>query len=805
MADGRPTLPRASCARPRPVWSLVLALALGLASGTARAEASDEPEDDGRGWYDVLDASPVVREFVFEGLSRIDAASVRDKIFTQIGRPLDRARLSEDLKRLWATGFFEDVRVVARPFEGDDAVVVLSFILVERPAVLGVDLELEGDAVSEDEIRKVIDIKARDTLDEAKVAANAQKIRDLYIEEGHFLAEVRHEVRRSPEGVRVVFITRGGAAVKVRKVEFTGNREVASDELKGIIATREGGWLDFLTGAGEFKSELFEQDRQRIQYFLLTRGYVESMVGKPRVMLSPDRRSMEIVIPLIEGPRYRTGELELEVVDGDWDVARDEVEELLTLEAGQWFDYGAMQNDVQAIAGAFRDRGYANATVATDHKVDPETRTFGVVFRIQKGEPVRIRRIEVRGNLSTRDEVIRREMKIFEGDVYSGSAVRRSQRRIMATGFFEPPRGPGDDGGVRIEMRPTGDRDSVDLVVTVKEKQTGTFQVGAGFSSLEQFILTAQISKENFLGRGQTLSAQLTLSGIRQLYSVSFFEPYFLDREVTFAFDLFNFQEDFVDFTRLRTGGNVTFGYRFTDEISLSGTYTLESVDATLRRTDIDIAKLRQSGLTSSVRGTLSWDTRNNRLFPTSGQFTTLSAELASSYLASQNEFWRVLGRSRWYFPLFWQFVLRLNGQVGWVEGFGDNPVPLFERFFVGGIFTVRGFQRNSIGERLYITSQPDGALDPITIGGTKQLILNAEIEFPILMDMGIRGVVFLDAGNAWGAEELMDPRVLRTSAGFGVRWNSPVGPLRFEWGFPLRPRTGEQRSMFEFTIGNSF
>jgi outer membrane protein insertion porin family len=801
MPEGRHSrLTRAPHAGTAPARVFALALLVGVVAVHGRALAD---ESEGRGWYDAVDEAPIVREIALEGLSRIDAASVRDKIFTQTGRPLDRGRLSEDLKRIWATGFFEDVRVLARDLE--DGVIALRFVLVERPAILGVDLELDGDAVSEEEIRKVIDLKVRDTLDEAKVVANAQKIKDLFIEEGHFLAEVRHELRRLPDGVRVVFLAKGGAAVKVRKVEITGNREVASEEIKGIIGTREGGWLDFLTGAGEFKSELFEQDRQRIMYFYLTRGYVESSVGKPRVMLTPDRRSMEIVIPVTEGPRYKTGDIAIEVVDGDWDVPRDEVEKLLTIKKGNWFDYGAMQQDSQAVVGAFRDRGYANATVGTDHQVDPETRTFGAVFRVQKGEPVRIRRVEVRGNMSTRDEVIRREMKIDEGDVYSGRDVRLSQRRIMATGFFEPPRGPGDDGGVRIEMRPTGERDTVDLVVTVKEKQTGTFQVGAGFSSLESFILTAQISKENFLGRGQTLSAQLTLSGIRQLYSVSFFEPYFLDLPVTFAFDLFNFQEDFVDFTRLRTGGNVSLGYRFTDELSFSGTYTLESVDATLRRTDIDIAKLRQSGLTSSLRGTLSWDTRNNRLFPTSGQFSTLSAELASSWLGSENEFWRVIGRSRWYFPLFWQFVLRLNGQFGWVEGFGDTPVPLFERFFVGGIFTVRGFQRNSIGERLYITSQPDGPLDPITLGGTKQLILNAEIEFPLLLDMGIRGVVFLDAGNAWGAEDLMDPTVLRTSAGFGVRWNSPVGPLRFEWGFPLRPRPGEDRSMFEFTIGNSF
>jgi outer membrane protein insertion porin family len=789
-------------ARTATTCGIVVCLALGVFGSSLVAPAARAEEGDDT-WAELLDEEPLVQQIVIDGLVRVDGASVRDKIYTQTGRPLDRSRVSEDIKRMFAMSFFEDVKVFRR--DHPDGGIILRFLVVERPMILEIDYSLDGGAVDLDDIRKVVDIKPRDILDEARVRANVAKIQDLFVEEGHFLAEVSYELQRRPEGVRVVFKVQEGSSVEVRRIEIIGNREIPSDELKGILGTREGGWFSFLSKSGEFKRELFEQDLQRIQYYYLTKGYVQIQPGEPRVMLATDRKSMEIIIPVSEGPRYRTGAVELVMTDGEWLIDEGEIRKSLLLKEGEWFDYGRMQTDVQTIAAMYRDRGYANATVATDHKVDPDARTFGAVFRIQKGSPVTIRRIEIRGNRDTRDDVIRREMKINEGDVYSGGEVRRSQRRIMATGFFEPPRGPGDDGGVKIDMRPTGEPDTVDLVVTVKEKQTGTFQVGAGFSSLESFILTAQISKENFLGRGQTLSAQLTLSGIRQLYSISFFEPFFLDTPVTFAFDLFNFQEDFVDFTRLRTGGNISLGYRFTDELTFSGTYTLESVDATLRRSDIDIAKLRQSGLTSSLRATLAYDTRDNRLFPTSGQFTTLSAELASRYLGSENEFWRVVGRTRWYFPLFLDFVFRVNAQFGWVQGFGDQPVPLFERFFVGGIFTVRGFQRNSIGERLYLSSIADGSLEPITIGGTRQLILNAEIEFPILKEIGIRGVVFFDAGNAWGADELLDPTVLRTAVGLGLRWNSPVGPLRFEWGFPLRPRPGEDRSMFEFTIGNSF
>ncbi|MCC6622182.1 MAG: outer membrane protein assembly factor BamA [Deltaproteobacteria bacterium] len=793
--------PMAQKHRTSPPARLALVAALALAT-TALASswlaappaAAQQLEDD-----------PTVRGIEIEGLARIDKQAVKAKIYTQIGRSLDRGRLSEDLKRVYAMGFFDDIQIVERDYPDDEGI-ILTFILVERPTMTEIVYDIDGDAVDKDEVQQVVDLKPLEILDEARIRKNLSKIADLYVEEGHFLVDTSYRLEdMGDKGKRVVIVVREGQKVEVRRVEIVGNRALTSEEIEAVMATREGGWFSFLTQSGEFKKELFEQDLQRIQYLYLTKGYIQIDVSDPVVTLSPDRASMEIVIRVKEGPRFKVGDIDLEMTDGEWVVDKATLKKRLALKTGDWFDYSVMQADTQYLSGAYKDRGFANANVASAHDVDPDALTFGVTFKIQKGDPVFIRRIEIRGNKDTRDKVVRREMKINEGELYSGDKIRRSQRRIMALGFFEPPSRPGDNGGVVIETRPTGDPRTIDLVVTVKEKQTGTFQIGAGFSSLESFILTVQISKENFLGRGHTASFNATFSGLRRLFSLSFYEPYFFDTPVTFAIDLYNFQEDFTDFTRLRSGGSLSFGYRLTDDLSISLSSTLEDVDATLRRTDIDIAKLRQEGFTSSLRTTLSYDTRDNRIFPTSGQYTTLSLELAHAALGSENEFWRVLGRTRWYFPLFWEFVLRLNGTAGVVQGLNGEPVPLFERFFVGGIFTVRGFERNSIGEQLYLSSLPDGTLSPVTIGGTRELIFNAELEFPIFKEVGIKGVVFFDAGNAWGNDVAFDPFDLRTSVGFGFRWNSPVGPLRFEWGFPLSLRDGERSAPFEFTIGNSF
>ncbi|MBU1431135.1 BamA/TamA family outer membrane protein, partial [Myxococcota bacterium] len=354
---------------------------------------------------------------------------------------------------------------------------------------------------------------------------------------------------------------------------------------------------------------------------------------------------------------------------------------------------------------------------------------------------------------------------------------------------------------------------TMDVLVEVKEKPTGTFQVGAGFSSFESFVGQAQIAQNNLFGHGQSLSFMATLSKVRTIANVQFSDNYFLDTKVRFAINLFRFETSYQDFTRKSLGGDLTLGYPLGDDWSVAGTYTLEDVDVEQggynANTGGTTANLFGDGITSSLRLSLYYDTRNNRLFPSSGWFISGSVEEASEYFLSENLFTRYRSRARYYYDLGWNITLKLNSEWGLITSPERTGVPIYERFFVGGPLSVRGFRRNTLGPEIDVPDsvRPDAATAGFNIGGTEQLILNAELEFPVFQKVGIRGVVFADFGNAFQREDAWSDKFdqMRSAWGLGIRWFSPIGPLRFEWGFPLEPLPGEETSVFDFSIGNFF
>ncbi|MCX7958939.1 MAG: outer membrane protein assembly factor BamA, partial [Deltaproteobacteria bacterium] len=469
-----------------------------------------------------------------------------------------------------------------------------------------------------------------------------------------------------------------------------------------------------------------------------------------------------------------------------------------------------------AVSVLYKDLGFAYVNIETPYKEYESKKVLDIDLIIEKGPVCKFEKIEIVGNVKTRDKVIRREMTINEYDQYSFTSLETSKRRIEALGYFE-----------KVEYR-THQGSAPDLVSVefeVKEKATGTFNVGAGFSSAENFLVQAQIGQYNLLGNGQSLSLMALMSSIRKMFELSFTEPYFLDTEWTLAVDLYNTSWNYYEFYRSSTGFRLTTGYPLSYYLRSYITYTLEDVlveSGVSFENQRRIKNLYSEGITSSLTLKLVWDSRNNRIYPSKGQFHSVSTELASSVFGSENEFMRTYLKDNFYFQLPYYIVLKAAATIGYITPFGSSGIPISERFYVGGMYSVRGFTLRSISPFLEVAKygiDPSSELDIFYSGGNKQLILNLELEFPIIQQAGIRGVFFFDAGNAYDEKSFFfdDPYYdfplgLLYSWGFGFRWFSPMGPLRFEWGFPLTRRTLPGTNIyiddtfkFEFTIGSSF
>ena len=734
------------------------------------------------------------------GIERVDRQTVLNQIRVKPGQTLDPSAVADDQRRIWAMGLFDDVKVglkMAGPHS-----VVLRYQVLERPSIAAIEI-VGNDAQSDDDVMKVVDLRVNNLYSPNEAAANIQKIKDLYVEEGYFLATVRHRTESLPDNqVKVIFEVQERAEVKVRQIDILGNEGVADSDIKAVLHTQEGSVLSAISKSGNFKRETLDTDMQIMQYLYLTKGYVQAKIDDPVVSLSPDLRYISVSIRVHEGPQFKVGKV---LITGD-SVEEQPVEKLkekLQLKEGDIFNYQFAQQDGQMLSNAQKNYGYAHATVSNESVPDPEKKIVDWTYHIQKGKKVYFGQISVRGGGSTRDKVVRREMIIAEGELYSEEKLQTSQARIQRLGYFEK---------VEIKTKPTALPQVLDVVVEVKERTTGTFQVGMGFSSLDNFIATAQISKDNFFGRGQRFSIQGSISSIRTMFQASFFEPYFMDTKITFSTDLFRYDQLYTDFTRRSKGGSMSWGYRLTDTVIVEGGYQVEQAQTQIGglsgRTDVPIASLFASGLTSALKATVSYDSRDDRMFPNTGWFITTTGEYALPALGSDNEFLRVVARVRRYVPLPAESVLKFNLVGGWIHAPEGKVVPLFERFFIGGIYNVRGFVRNSLGPAIYIptSSDPGATLSAFHNGGTKEIYLNSELEIPILKaPMNLRGLLFFDIGNAFGEGQPVSLAAMRESIGWGIRWFSPVGPLRFEWGVPLNPLPGEQPLVFEFTIGNAF
>lgn len=760
-----------------------------------------------------------ITEIRVEGNRRVEAAAIARALKQKVGELFDPNRTGDDLRALWALKYFNDIQLLVQRSPQGIAYVVR---VTEKPSIRAVNLA-GNDELSKDDFKEVIDIKPFTILDVAAVKRNEKKIQEKYVEKGFFLAEVKAELKPvGTEGneVELVFNINEHAKVMVKEIIFLGAQQVNVDELKSVMVTQEGSYLSFLTNQGTYREDAFQRDLQIIQMAYFDRGFINVRVDKPIVTLSPDKRNIIITLRVEEGESYKVGKLDF---SGDLLVTKQVLHRLMTSKEKTTFNRSLLGRDIQAITDVYYDTGHAYANITPVTHVNAEEKTIDLTFDVQKGPKVYIERIDIVGNTKTRDKVIRRQLRVFEGELFNGTGMRRSKEKVTALGFFET---------VEVTHKPGSDGEHVVVQVEIKEKSTGTFQVGLGFSNVESFIFTAQVQQQNFLGWGQSVSASAQLSGLRSFFQLSYYDPYFLDTNFIFSIDAYRTQLDYFGFVRDAFGGTASFGYYLVaDEMSVNLGYTYESVNVQSGSfgSYTPLAGQYRSGTTSAIRASWMWDKRNNRIFPSSGWLSSVTVESSPFFLNTapaerQYNFNRYTANQRVYFPLPLGAVFKMNLQFGWLQehypGNADRQLPISELYFLGGINTVRGYPLRQVAPSELINSAgcPDCAISTLRVGGNKQIIFNAELEIPLLEKVGIRGVLFFDAGNAFGRDagffDVSDdpalsamklPLGLLYSVGFGIRWFSPIGPLRFEWGIPLTPRPGDLAIQFEFTIGNSF
>ena len=756
----------------------------------------------------------VLKEVKIAGNLRVEEDGIRLHIKNRPGEPFDRAVVEQDVKAIYRMGFFDDVQAEISP-DG-----VLTYTVKEKPYVR--EVKIQGNSqIGRDKIETALGITPRTILDHGKVTEGVDKVRKLYNEQGYVSAKVDYalSIESSNQAVLVLDIVEGNRLL-IKKVSFEGNRTFSEGELRGLIATKEEWIFSFITNRGVLDRDILTNDIAILSNHYYDHGYIDHKIDEPVILR--DRDGLEVVIRVDEGQQYRVGKVE---IGGDLLQDGKQMLKKVKLTTGQIFRGSRLREDITTITDMYSDKGFAFVQVDPVTKISAPEKTVDVALVITKGPPVYFNRILVAGNTKTRDKVVRRELEATEQELYSGSKITQSRNALQRTGYFED---------VQLTTKKTAQPDTVDLLVDVKEGPTGTFSIGAGYSGGSGFLFNAGVSEKNLFGRGQSLNGTFAIGSERQDFIVSYNEPYFNDTKVALGITGFNTETDYPDFDERKLGMAVTTSYPLrgftlpfwgdrkseasigSDELNrdapltlwdyMRGTMAYEFTKDTISNIEsgapASILDAKGSSLTSAVIPGFTYDSRDHFFNPTEGTKSLFAVKIAG--LGGDSRFVKADIGGRWYYPLLkdpnWggSYVLALGGALGYGVGYAKSSssghdLPLFERYFPGGINSVRGYADRSLGPK------EDGDV----VGGDKQAIVNVELLFPIAEQYGLRGVAFFDVGQAFSSSQNISWGEFRRSVGMGARWMSPFGPLRVELGFPLNKKPGDDTSVLGFGAGN--
>lgn len=723
-----------------------------------------------------------------EGVQRLEAETVRSYLSLNAGDEGTPESLDSALKALYATGLFSDINL----FMEDDTLVVQ----VAENAILS-RVTFEGNsAISKEDLEKEVQLKPRMVYTLPRVERDVARILDLYRRSGYFGASaepkiVKHEQNR----VDLVFEISEGDRTGIRTIDFVGNDRFSASKLREAINTRESAWWRFFSSTDYYDPDRLNYDKELLRKFYLEEGYVDFRVLSAVAELTPDRDDFFITFSLDEGPRYKFGKITLtsEIKGLDSETLR---QYLLTRE-GEWYDSSAIEKSIAKIAAALGDRQYAFATVTPNPERHKESLAVDLNYVVKQGARVYVGRIDINGNTNTVDKVIRREISLAENDPFNGTALHKSEQRLKDLGFFSEVKVTPVDGG---------QPDRANIKVDVKEKSTGEVMIGAGYSSTDGPLGDFSISQHNFMGKGQDVRLGATVSGRTKQIDTSFTEPYFLDRNLSAGIDLFATQtnnQDLSSYDVNSAGTNLRVGYPLSEEIRqrLNYGFHYDQIVNVPSNASIYIRDQKGASTTSSVGQTLVWDTRDSKLDPTIGFITHFDTDVAG--LGGSRKWFRAKIGGTQYYPLAEKWILSGTAETGQIWGL-SGPTKINERFFLGGD-NLRGFEYAGIGARDLSSSYQDA------LGGTRfaRGSIDLGMPTPVPAEFGLRAHIFSDIGvigrpdtTLVGGNVIANDESLHLSAGVGITWDSPFGPIRLDFAKPILYKSYDKIEHIHFSFG---
>ncbi len=753
-------------------------------SGAENAQAEQKPQKP--------EHPNRIEAIEIRGNQIVSTNTVMSKIRTRTGDPLVQETIDEDVKRLYAAGFFQDIKMEIEETSGGYKLIIN---VVEKPIVR--QIVIEGASIfKEDKLRKELKVLEGQILDRKVIKEGIQAIRKLYSEKGFRFVDIQSDVKVDPATKEAALTIRivEGEKFKIKSIEFEGAQAFKPKKLFKLMQTKKKGWL---FRSGVFKEQTFQKDLERLSLYYQQEGYLDVKV-QPIFDYDHTNKWIFIKIYVEEGEHYVTGELKIQ---GNRLFPESEIWQELGMLPGLTYSQYYLSRDVEKVIEYYHKRGYMDARVIPDVKLNRDTRKVDVAYQIQEGDLYFVEKIVIRGNTKTKDMVIRRELRIRPGEKFDGSKIEKSKQRLENLNYFEE---------ITYDSEPGSEPNRKDLIFRVKEKRTGELSFGGGVSSIDRFLGFAEISQRNFdllnwprfTGGGQSLSLSGRVGTITQYYDFNFTEPYLFNKPISWSTDLYDTHQnnENVDFEEGRLGAGTTFSRQFRDIFRFGTGYTLERVKLDHISGDAPATVLKFAGKNwiSKWRALIfSIDTRDNVINPNKGFLYTFNGDLAGGFLGGDQDYYILQTSFTKYFSFFKTHLLEFRTKLGVSQDFGSSSeVPIFDRFFAGGLGTVRGYNYRRVG--------PKESGD--SVGGQTIGLANLEYTFPIYKLDAFRGAVFIDAGHVNRKSYNFNFGDIAVSVGPGIKIKTPLGPMAFYYGLPIANRDEKNKNgRFEFSLSRGF